>query len=160
MVRNNPLLPIWSCVPGAGRHTLQSPNNLDSAIRFLRSLPPTPRLRMVRRCTKCHRYSTGAPTPDVDHAGCGTGNACTLSHYPVPCDWADEQGRPCQYLPGPMLPEVLGTGGSGTQDDALTAMYQQLEQVRKEKEEDQKGKYAPAGKYQPEEHSGQAPTDV
>ena len=138
IVKNNPLLPIWSCVPGEGRHTLQSPNNLSSAIRFLRSLPSTPRLTM-RRCARCHRYSTGAPSPDVDHGGSGTGASCNLAHYPAPCDWTDERGRACQYLPDQVrnvegLHEDLGAGGG--MDPSLAAALQQLEQLRKEKEEE------------------------
>ena len=118
-VRNNPLLPIWSSVPGQGRHRLQSPNTRAAAIRFLRSLPPTPGITMVRRCKTCHRYSTGAPHPDVDHSGSGTGPACSLPHHPDPCDWEDDRGRPCQFQHGTTEDSVdlLGPSAQETTDN-------------------------------------------
>ena len=128
VVRNNPLLPYWSGVSGRGLHVLQSPNNLRSAILFLRSLSsPTSGRIMVRRCTRCHRYTTGAPSPEVDHQGCNGGSACTLPHHPDPCDWTDQQDRPCQHHHS--LQQGPSSQGGGGQVDLMrfAALKQQVE---------------------------------
>ena len=126
--KNNPFLPHWCSIPGQGPYVLKSPNNIESAIHFLRSLPTTPRLRMVRRCKKCHRFTTGAPHPDLDHATSGTGAACTLPHHPTPCDWADEKGEVCQHYLTDNSHEEAG--------NSVFDLRQQIEQLQREKEEE------------------------
>ena len=84
---------------------------------------------------------TGAPTPDLDHNGVGSGPECTLEHHPAPCDWEDDRriGVVCSHYPtdvpapGPVEPgHVTGEGSQ----DALQLLQQRFDQLQKEKEDE------------------------
>ena len=135
-LKNNPLLPYWSSKSGPGPHVLKSPNNLRQAYHILKSLPATPTLRrMVRRCGKCHRYTTGSPSPDLDHQGSNGGSVCTLDHHPSPCDWTDQQDRPCHFSQDLHVSQgEHGAGGPSNQpqvDQRLAALQLQVDQLQK-----------------------------
>ena len=133
--KNNPLLPYWSRTKGGGPFILKSPNNIHSAIHFLRSLPPTPSLEnMVRRCQTCHRFVTGAPDSSLDHGGVPSGSACSLDHHPSPCNSEDLHGQPCTHYEG-----AQGQyGASRSADNSLDAvsLQQRIEQLEREREEE------------------------
>ena len=45
----------------------------------------------VKRCSMCHLYIEGAPTPDLVHIGT-FGPSCVASHHPFPCDYSGKDG--------------------------------------------------------------------
>ena len=131
LVRNNPLLPYWCPVPGRGFYHLQFPHTLKSAKAFLTFISRTDPATIMRQCKVCHRYITGAPHPDVDHHASPPGQGlCFLPHHPLPCPFKDEHDNPCTFEPeallGPLAPVL----------DAELTLVQQLEQLRREKEEE------------------------
>ena len=151
--RKNPFLPYWSSIHGVGPHVLQSPNNLRSAIGVLKSLPTTDSIRlplsnMVRRCSKCHRYTQGAPVPELDHHGSNPGNFCSLAHHPSPCDWANKDSIGCtiysvesvqvdQLLGEPIDTRPIGAGVNGDlliDGPTVADLQRQLEMMVQEKE--------------------------
>ena len=44
------------------------------------------------QCTHCHRFLTGAPSPEVGHQGVPGGSICPLQHHPNPCPWTADSG--------------------------------------------------------------------
>ena len=137
---------------GDGHHIIQSPNNLESAVNFLRSLPPTPhviiprrRRRMIKRCCKCHKYVAGAPSEDVDHKGYKPGPNCALPHCPHPCDYQDKD-TPCAYWAGEESNHLLDPQDQLIADLSLrgaegglvqmAALQQEIDRLRSEKEEE------------------------
>ena len=87
---------------------------------------------MVRRCTTCHRYVTGAPTPDLDHGGVGSGPDCTLEHHTASCDWEDDRriGVTCSYFPDTVPVSVP------EEQNAVQLLEERLAQLQREKEEE------------------------
>ena len=50
------------------------------------------------RCTRCHRYKKNAPSVDLSHVGSKGESQCKLDHYPLPCDYVDDDGKPCDHI--------------------------------------------------------------
>ena len=58
---------------------------------------PTSVIMSVRRCTKCHLYISGAPSPDLEHVG-KYGPDCDSAHHPEPCEYVHRDTGACtQY---------------------------------------------------------------
>ena len=64
--------------------------NLDSSRE---SLSPSV-IMTVKRCSKCHLYISGAPTPDLSHNG-KFGPECQNQHHPNPCTYVHKDNGPC-----------------------------------------------------------------
>ena len=60
---------------------------------------------MTRRCTNCHRFIEGAPTPELVHVG-KYGSDCKSTHHPHPCDFLTKTG-PCTYYTVVSSPEKV-----------------------------------------------------
>ena len=134
LVRNNPYLPYCCPVPGRGYYYLQYPHTLRAAKVLLNSLSsPVPEV-IMRQCQVCHRFITGANSPDVDHHACppGRGN-CDLPHHPQPCPFVDDRGAPCDHVP--LSPTPPHTSASESRSEERT-LLQQIETLRREKEEE------------------------
>ena len=104
LCRNNPLIP-YAARPGSGPCVLHYPRDIKAAREIIYSISNFD--NMVRLCSECHCYITGAPHPDVAHRDVPAGPGCGLPHHPAPCPWVDRNGRPCQHhaAPLPPLPE-------------------------------------------------------
>ena len=50
----------------------------------------------VKRCTVCHMYIDGAPTPDLVHVG-QFGPSCISPHHPKPCEYLHRETGACSY---------------------------------------------------------------
>ena len=52
------------------------------------------------QCNHCHRFLTGALTPDVGHQGMAGDSLCSLPHHPNPCPWTADGGAgvECDYF--------------------------------------------------------------
>ena len=77
--------------------------SLDSSPEKLGT--PVSVIMTIKRCSKCHLYITGAPSPDLEHSG-KYGPDCQSEHHPNPCDYSHRDNGACtQYAsaapPGP-----------------------------------------------------------
>ena len=139
LCRNNPLIP-FAARPGSEPCVLVYPSDLSTAKHILLSISKT----MVRQCATCHRFITGAPSPELGHEDGIAGPNCVLPHHPLPCPWVDRNGQPCSQL---QLPSVLplatqAASHTSTSSEAQggapggdQTVLQQLEAMRREKEE-------------------------
>ena len=140
LARNNPHLPFWCPIPGRGYYHLIYPHTLRAAKLYLKSLSQS--IVMVRQCSECHRFITGAPNPDVDHNAPAPGRgACTLSHHPPPCPFVSEHGVPCTHSytsEDLIIPSAIAghINPSFDSSDGDLTLVQQLEQLRREKAEE------------------------
>ena len=55
---------------------------------------PVSVIMTVRRCSKCHFYISGAPSPELEHVG-AFGPSCEAQHHPNPCDYNHRDNGPC-----------------------------------------------------------------
>ena len=99
------------------------------------------------QCTKCHRFLTGASSPEVGHLGAPGGSVCSLSHHPEPCSYTDEDGAICTFYESIRLDEdsaassaasamvsVATTAVSAGDSPDVVLLQQQLHQLQQEKE--------------------------
>ena len=80
----------------------------------------------VRRCTGCHRYISGAPTPDLEHNG-KYGSDCQAEHHPDPCDYIHREHGACTHYGKTPSPVPALDLNNGTQSK-LTAVPQFVQQ--------------------------------
>ena len=66
--------------------------SLDSSPERLGT--PVSVIMTIKRCSKCHLYITGAPTPDLQHAG-KYGPDCQSGHHPNPCNYSHRDTGAC-----------------------------------------------------------------
>ena len=52
----------------------------------------------VRRCSLCHLFIEGAPTPDLVHVGQFGPSCVAPHHHPDPCDYQTREGIPCNQF--------------------------------------------------------------
>ena len=50
----------------------------------------------VRRCSNCHNYIEGSPSPDLVHVG-KYGADCRSHHHKDPCDYVSKEHGPCNF---------------------------------------------------------------
>ena len=155
LCRNNPYIP-YRARPGPDECILEYPYSLETAKSIFNSLSTevnklSTEVYKMRQCSVCHRWVTGAPSPDVGHGDVAPGPRCTLLHHPAPCPWVGDKGQLCTYkhpLPAPTpvslppLPLSPAASVSATYSQAVggapagdLTLLQQLEDMRREKEE-------------------------
>ena len=107
---------------------------------------------MVRHCSVCHHYVTGSPTSELSHGDVQPEPGCNLLHHPSPCPWVSRNGVPCTHhhtiapppsslppLPGSpaaSLPSTTISQAMGGAPQGDLTLLQQIEQLRREKEEE------------------------
>ena len=58
---------------------------------------PTSVIMTVKRCTKCHKYISGAPSPELAHVGT-FGIDCKSDHHPNPCTYVSKENVACGFF--------------------------------------------------------------
>ena len=85
------------------------------------------------QCPKCHRFLTGASSPEVGHQGTPGGSVCSLPHHPEPCTFSDDSGAICTFYEScSMEDDAVVTAATGGLEAAQ--LQQQLVQLQQEKE--------------------------
>lgn len=83
----------------------------------------------VKRCTLCHLYIDGAPSPDLVHDG-KFGPSCQSRHHPDPCDYANRDLGPCTFY------KTVASAGSGDDSDPYLLDPGQLHARDKNRQEE------------------------
>ena len=64
---------------------------------FLEPLSTRPENMPVKRCSVCHLYIDGAPSPHLVHDG-KFGASCLSRHHPDPCDYSSREHGLCSFF--------------------------------------------------------------
>ena len=92
---------------------------------------PATSIMAVKRCTVCHMYIDGAPTPDLAHVG-QFGPSCTSEHHPKPCVYSHRETGTCTFYE-----DVDSVDSVETQsDDKLTKSQLQARDKTRQQELD------------------------
>ena len=73
-----------------------SPSLASSSESVYQLFTPTSVIMAVKRCSKCHKFISGAPTPELEHTGV-FGPECQGAHHPDPCSYMSKENSPCSF---------------------------------------------------------------
>ena len=76
-----------------------SPSLAGSTDSLYQLSTPTSVIMAVKRCSRCHRYISGAPSAELKHTG-DFGADCKGEHHPSPCNYVGKENQPCSYYVG------------------------------------------------------------
>ena len=81
----------------------------------------------VKRCSSCHLYIEGAPSPQLAHDG-KFGPSCESRHHPDPCDYENRDQGPCNFF--------IKVSSAGSEDEHRQLSPDQLEARDKFRQEE------------------------
>ena len=112
---------------------------------FLERTSSTSGIMPVKRCSTCHLYIDGAPSPSLVHDG-KFGPSCQSRHHPDPCEYASKDQGPCTFYksvtsagsgdensPGNLSPDQMHTRDMNRQEE-MNRMAAELVSMREKQE--------------------------
>ena len=89
-----------------------SPSSISSFDTSQQASTPISVIMVVKRCSKCHRYISGAPSQDLEHSG-PFGPDCTGEHHPNPCNYVHKEDGACSFYSGDIdIQDETSTGAN------------------------------------------------
>ena len=73
-----------------------SPSLASSSESVYQLFTPTSVIMAVKRCSKCHKFISGAPTSELEHTGV-FGPECQGAHHPDSCSYMSKENSPCSF---------------------------------------------------------------